>query len=575
MASATPSATATAATAATAAAASPAAPAKHDPLGGLKSKLSLKGSNMAKFKTLARITGKARRSSTHTQNKVKANRDMREGKPGLFRSCRPVHAFETDSAITVEKNWGQQSCEVGDFLVIGQAKGSTNWRSDVYVEKRTKFMRDFHLVQGTFDEYKRNGTFYAYTLPRKGNKNRPNSPSEQSVEQKAALFAGNSIGWVADFKWILAKSSTGESLRSDGQATSMRGELFNEAFEPCFLEHPAAHDVMMEYIKIMRRDVDPNWHLQTMAFERANSLLVLKPGEMALITSGQFKVGRMGARDLSGLQATNSKIKKRPRRKSYMPHEMRLNSKAFMSGESIGPNDKTTDVVSMADNSGELFVIPPDVLAKFSSAATKSVNILKAESESEHAEVVESPAEKLERVCRAFFRKCDGAGGGSISPLEFARELRKQAKKFGPQFKDWFNRPLVIFEQIDEDGSGEIEEEEFVSYTVTKGDAMLLGMVMGATSHSSNASAKNVEVAQREATDALVDSLRERVDQLEQQLKHSREAQGQVAGELFEGVLRAALQELPSSVKQRSEMRGAGAAAVPKGVAGVSADLVA
>ena len=136
-----------------------------------------------------------------------------------------------------------------------------------------------------------------------------------------------------------------------------------------------------------------------------------------------------------------------------------------MTGESIGPFSKTTEIVTVTELASELFIIDPNIMNFFSEDALNNVEQLALHVnpfDQDAANGIADPAQKLNRACREFFKLCDDDGGGSISPLEFARVLRKQAKKFGPQMKDWFSRPLVIFEQIDEDGSGEIDEEEFV-----------------------------------------------------------------------------------------------------------------
>ena len=156
----------------------------------------------------------------------------------------------------------------------------------------------------------------------------------------------------------------------------------------------------------------------------------------------------------------------------------------------------------------------------------------------------ENPAEKLDRVCRDFFKMCDDDHSGSISPMEFSRVMRKQGKKFGPQFKDWFNRPLLIFEQIDEDGDGTIDEEEFVRYATERGDAMMLGLIMGATANTESSSANNVELAQREATDALVESLRGRLTQMEKAMANQLKSMKEEKTKLFNVVANACFSEM-------------------------------
>ena len=122
--------------------------------------------------------------------------------------------------------------------------------------------------------------------------------------------------------------------------------------------------------------------------------------------------------------------------------------------------------------------------------------------------------------------------------------MRKQGKKFGPQFKDWFNRPLLIFEQIDEDGDGTIDEEEFVRYATERGDAMMLGLIMGPTANTESSSANNVELAQREATDALVESLRGRLAQMEKAMANQLKSMKEEKTKLFNVVANACFGEM-------------------------------
>ena len=112
-----------AANAANAASASGPAAAKSaaDPLKRLRR-------NMQKVRVVGKIAGRQRRLSAMSREKIKANRDLREGYPGLFRSCRPVHAFDVDCDIQLSKAWGVQKAVPGDFIVVGEPKASTDWR---------------------------------------------------------------------------------------------------------------------------------------------------------------------------------------------------------------------------------------------------------------------------------------------------------------------------------------------------------------------------------------------------------------------------------------------------------------
>ena len=215
---------------------------------------------------------------------------------------------------------------------------------------------------------------------------------------------------------------------------------------------------MTEVIRIMHEN-NPLEMLRTLAFRGANTLHMLQPGEVALVASGQFKLGRMGggagreSMSISEFEQKNKTKKKgrKSRRMSFMPtEELRLTEKSFMSGETIGPFSMPKEIVTVTDLSSEILIITTDLLANFSEEALKCIEQLsKNENSSDSKTANEVPAEKLDRVCREFFRMCDEDNSGEISPMEFTMVMRKQAKKFGPQFKDWFNRPLVIFEQID------------------------------------------------------------------------------------------------------------------------------
>ena len=123
---------------------------KKDPLAKLRKKLSVgqKGGGKIKAKhhwnhlkgrielgssIRAKMKKADRRSSTEQKVLIKANRDKIFGKPGLYRSCRPVHAFDSDATISVTRSWGSSTCSPGDFIIVGEPKASTNWHNDIYV----------------------------------------------------------------------------------------------------------------------------------------------------------------------------------------------------------------------------------------------------------------------------------------------------------------------------------------------------------------------------------------------------------------------------------------------------------
>ena len=82
---------------------------------------------------------------------------------------------------------------------------------------------------------------------------------------------------------------------------------------------------------------------------------------------------------------------------------------------------------------------------------------------------------KLEAACRQFFQDADRDGGGSISPLEFSKHLKETGKQFQQhkghsRGKSWFDSPFSIYQKIDVDGSGAIDENEFVEFVLNNGD---------------------------------------------------------------------------------------------------------
>ena len=96
--------------------------------------------------------------------------------------------------------------------------------------------------------------------------------------------------------------------------------------------------------------------------------------------------------------------------------------------------------------------------------------------------------QKLEHAARHFFQDADHDGGGSISPLEFAKHLKQAGKKFKrheghSRGKSWFASPFSIYQQIDDDSSGEIDESEFVEFVMNNKDdsnAMFRQLLMDA-----------------------------------------------------------------------------------------------
>lgn len=83
---------------------------------------------------------------------------------------------------------------------------------------------------------------------------------------------------------------------------------------------------------------------------------------------------------------------------------------------------------------------------------------------------------KLEQASRTFFHKADRDGGGSISPMEFSQTLKQAGKSFKKKGLtrekhkrgiSWFDSPFSIYQQIDVDGDGDIDEQEFIDYVLS------------------------------------------------------------------------------------------------------------
>ena len=83
---------------------------------------------------------------------------------------------------------------------------------------------------------------------------------------------------------------------------------------------------------------------------------------------------------------------------------------------------------------------------------------------------------KLEQASRTFFHKADRDGGGTISPMEFAKTLKQAGKSYKKKGatrenhkrgKSWFDSPFSIYQKIDVDGDGDIDEQEFIDYVLS------------------------------------------------------------------------------------------------------------
>lgn len=77
-----------------------------------------------------------------------------------------------------------------------------------------------------------------------------------------------------------------------------------------------------------------------------------------------------------------------------------------------------------------------------------------------------------------------------------------------------------------------------------RGDAMMLGLVMGATAHGDESAASSVEIAQRQATDALVENLRTQVVKLERRLQEQTKSFSTESADMFDDVMKACLTEI-------------------------------
>ena len=121
----------------------------------------------------------------------------------------------------------------------------------------------------------------------------------------------------------------------------------------------------------------------------------------------------------------------------------------------------------------------------------------------------------LGTAARVFFHHCDADGGGSISPLEFTRELKKQGKQWRKLIQarggagghkrglSWFDRPLAVYQAIDDDASGEIDEAEFVEYATTAGDERVIEMLLGPDGFAAWQQAQKEPVSVKKTTSSV------------------------------------------------------------------------
>ena len=77
-----------------------------------------------------------------------------------------------------------------------------------------------------------------------------------------------------------------------------------------------------------------------------------------------------------------------------------------------------------------------------------------------------------------------------------------------------------------------------------RGDAMMLGLVMGATANGDESASSSVEIAQRQATDALVENLRNQVVELERRLQEQIKSFSNEKTDMFDDVMRACFTEI-------------------------------
>ncbi len=101
--------------------------------------------------------------------------------------------------------------------------------------------------------------------------------------------------------------------------------------------------------------------------------------------------------------------------------------------------------------------------------------------------------EALEQACREFFSGADKDGGGTISPLEFTKHLKKIGKMAKKAAKNseggeqkghrpgqsWFDQPMSLYQKIDDDNSGQIDVDEFIEFVKSEGDTKLRHVLMG------------------------------------------------------------------------------------------------
>ena len=185
----------------------PTTPPPADPLGALRRKLSVKAasnypnSKISKLKMVAHLSIMSSRiANTTSSDEIQANQDKHSGRPGLYKSCRPVHAFDTDATLSVTSSWGSETCHPGDFIVVGEPKATTHWRNDIYTAPRGEFLADFQPIPGVFHEYKRSHTMYAWgTVP--------------AVADGTAPPPNAGTDWTPGHEWHVFTAATGEYLR--------------------------------------------------------------------------------------------------------------------------------------------------------------------------------------------------------------------------------------------------------------------------------------------------------------------------------------------------------------------------
>eukprot|EP00949_MAST-11_sp_MAST-11-sp1_P001843 g1843.t1 len=455
-------------------------------------------SGMAKFRNKVRQSIAMRRISDAAKNSLDANViRQRQGEAGLYRSTNYVSAFQSSTAFKFEKSWGVSEGKANDWVVIAAPKKQTKWMHDMYAMDDATFQSQYTLVEGSLDEYRQIGTVFA--------------------------FRGD------DNIWVVHDAANPERQHK------MKDDLFQEAYEPAFLDNGENRGdtvvrclVEEEQLKAKVKRLD-------------HGDVVLGPnvaeGCAVVITSGEINV-----RDEDGTVHTISigeclgfdALLGKEKGKGKGKHVATATCDS-MTCECIYVAREQFERMSDSVRAQALRGCPTsDVRAADALLQRRTSNAMHSNFAMES---ITGHTKKLKGICKKFFSMCDTSGDGAITAVEFTKMLRSQASKFGPSYKRWAEKPILIFQKIDADSSGEIDCEEFTEYVISSGDEMLLALIHGATASRSSAVQKSADAAQRESNHMLVESLRQRIVELEKRVRQQRDMDQDVLFEAFADLL--------------------------------------